>query len=38
MGIRVLLIEDDETIAEPLTEGLASFGLTVDHVTTGRRG
>ncbi|MFD0436249.1 response regulator transcription factor [Streptomyces chartreusis] len=38
MGIRVLLIEDDETIAEPLSEGLASFGLTVDHVTTGAEG
>ncbi|MFE5815369.1 response regulator transcription factor [Streptomyces sp. NPDC056479] len=38
MGIRVLLIEDDETIAEPLTEGLAHFGLTVDHVTTGAEG
>ncbi|MFC8243558.1 response regulator transcription factor [Streptomyces chartreusis] len=38
MGIRVLLIEDDETIAEPLVEGLAHFGLTVDHVTTGAEG
>ncbi|QOV38486.1 winged helix-turn-helix domain-containing protein [Streptomyces ferrugineus] len=38
MGIRVLLIEDDETIAEPLAEGLGHFGLTVDHVTTGREG
>ncbi|MFJ8631250.1 response regulator transcription factor [Streptomyces sp. NPDC093568] len=38
MGIRVLLIEDDETIAEPLTEGLGHFGLTVDHVTTGAEG
>ncbi|WP_031477075.1 winged helix-turn-helix domain-containing protein [Streptomyces bicolor] len=38
MGIRVLLIEDDETIAEPLVEGLANFGLTVDHVTTGAEG
>lgn len=38
MGIQVLLIEDDETIAEPLTEGLANFGLTVDHVTTGAEG
>ncbi|WP_328871213.1 response regulator transcription factor [Streptomyces sp. NBC_00287] len=38
MGIQVLLIEDDETIAEPLTEGLAHFGLTVDHVTTGAEG
>ncbi|EGX54942.1 two-component system response regulator [Streptomyces zinciresistens K42] len=38
MGIRALLIEDDETIAEPLTEGLAHFGLTVHHVTTGAEG
>ncbi|GLW45791.1 DNA-binding response regulator [Streptomyces sp. NBRC 14336] len=38
MGIRVLLIEDDETIAEPLTEGLGHFGLTVDHVATGTEG
>ena len=38
MGLRVLLIEDDETIAEPLTEGLGHFGLAVDHVTTGAEG
>ncbi|MFG2556183.1 winged helix-turn-helix domain-containing protein [Streptomyces sp. NPDC048581] len=38
MGIQVLLIEDDETIAEPLAEGLGNFGLTVDHVTTGAEG
>ncbi|GGX25563.1 DNA-binding response regulator [Streptomyces malachitofuscus] len=38
MGIRVLLIEDDETIAEPLMEGLTHFGLTVDHVATGTDG
>ncbi|MFJ8537648.1 winged helix-turn-helix domain-containing protein [Streptomyces sp. NPDC093591] len=38
MGIQVLLIEDDETIAEPLSEGLGHFGLTVDHVTTGAEG
>ncbi|MCF1598879.1 response regulator transcription factor, partial [Streptomyces muensis] len=38
MGIRVLLIEDDATIAEPLAEGLGHFGLTVDHVTTGAEG
>ncbi|MFI9172797.1 response regulator transcription factor [Streptomyces lincolnensis] len=38
MGIRVLLIEDDETIAEPLTEALGHFGLTVDHVATGTDG
>lgn len=38
MGIRVLLIEDDRTIAEPLMEGLRHYGLTVDHVTTGAQG
>ncbi|MFJ4814114.1 response regulator transcription factor [Streptomyces sp. NPDC088801] len=38
MGLRVLLIEDDETIAEPLAEGLGHFGLTVDHVATGTDG
>ncbi|MFG3720308.1 response regulator transcription factor [Streptomyces massasporeus] len=38
MGLRVLLIEDDETIAEPLMEGLGNFGLTVDHVATGTDG
>ncbi|GAB7108219.1 two-component system response regulator CreB [Streptomyces phaeofaciens JCM 4814] len=38
MGVRVLLIEDDQTIAEPLVEGLAHFGLTVQHVRTGHEG
>ncbi|MFJ6553186.1 response regulator transcription factor [Streptomyces luteogriseus] len=38
MGLRVLLIEDDETIAEPLMEGLGNFGLTVDHVANGTDG
>ncbi|MFE1307774.1 response regulator transcription factor [Streptomyces sp. NPDC058755] len=38
MGVRVLLIEDDETIAEPLADGLRHFGLTVHHVTTGTDG
>ncbi|MCX3286446.1 response regulator transcription factor [Streptomyces sp. NEAU-H22] len=38
MGLRVLLIEDDETIAEPLMEGLGNFGLSVDHVATGTEG
>ncbi|MGP4011048.1 response regulator transcription factor [Streptomyces sp. 4N124] len=38
MGLRVLLIEDDETIAEPLAEGLGHFGLTVDRVATGTEG
>ncbi|WP_438272092.1 winged helix-turn-helix domain-containing protein [Streptomyces antibioticus] len=38
MGVRVLLIEDDQTIAEPLVEGLGHFGLTVHHVRTGHEG
>ncbi|MFI7497737.1 winged helix-turn-helix domain-containing protein [Streptomyces sp. NPDC049687] len=38
MGVRVLLIEDDQTIAEPLVEGLGHFGLTVHHVGTGNEG
>lgn len=33
--MRVLLIEDDYTIAEPLAEGLGRYGFTVDHVRTG---
>ncbi|MHC5905601.1 response regulator transcription factor [Streptomyces sp. S6] len=37
-GVRVLLIEDDHTIAEPLVEGLGHFGLTVQHVSTGGEG
>ncbi|MCP9207761.1 response regulator transcription factor [Streptomyces sp. NEAU-Y11] len=38
MTVRALLIEDDETIAEPLIEGLGRYGLTVDHVRTGTEG
>ncbi|MFI6033155.1 winged helix-turn-helix domain-containing protein [Streptomyces sp. NPDC051315] len=38
MGVRVLLIEDDQTIAEPLVEGLGHFGLEVRHVGTGGEG
>lgn len=38
MGVRVLLIEDDRTIAEPLVEGLGNFGLAVRHVGTGDEG
>ena len=38
MGVRVLLIEDDETIAEPLADGLRHFGLTVHHVDNGTDG
>ncbi|MEV3987564.1 response regulator transcription factor [Streptomyces sp. NPDC049837] len=33
--MRVLLIEDDESIAEPLAEGLARYGLDVGRVATG---
>ncbi|WP_251022018.1 response regulator transcription factor [Streptomyces sp. ISL-10] len=33
--MRVLLIEDDDTIAEPLAEGLARYGLAVQRVATG---
>ncbi|MFF8968497.1 response regulator transcription factor [Streptomyces sp. NPDC014995] len=38
MGVRVLLIEDDQTIAEPLVEGLGHFGLAVHHVASGGEG
>ncbi|MEU8877199.1 response regulator transcription factor [Streptomyces javensis] len=38
MTVRALLIEDDETIAEPLVEGLGRYGLTVGHVSTGAAG
>ncbi|MFF8830845.1 response regulator transcription factor [Streptomyces sp. NPDC015131] len=33
--MRVLLIEDDATIAEPLAEGLSRYGLSVERVATG---
>ncbi len=33
--VRVLLIEDDNTIAEPLAEGLGRYGFAVDRVGTG---
>ncbi|MER8010332.1 response regulator transcription factor [Streptomyces sp. NPDC094149] len=36
--MRLLLIEDDERIAAPLTEGLGRYGFTVDHVRTGAAG
>ncbi|MDC2956608.1 response regulator transcription factor [Streptomyces gilvifuscus] len=36
--MRLLLIEDDERIAVPLTEGLGRYGFTVDHVRTGAAG
>ena len=38
MGVKVLLIEDDETIAEPLAEGLQNYGLSVSRVATGAEG
>ncbi|MFE3825439.1 response regulator transcription factor [Streptomyces sp. NPDC059092] len=38
MTLRALLIEDDETIAEPLVEGLGRYGLTVNRVSTGAEG
>ncbi|MFJ7995843.1 response regulator transcription factor [Streptomyces sp. NPDC096310] len=38
MTLRALLIEDDETIAEPLVEGLGRYGLTVGRVSTGAEG
>lgn len=33
--MRVLLVEDDSRIAEPLTEGLRRFGFAVERVATG---
>lgn len=33
--MRVLLVEDDDAIAEPLAEGLAREGLVVERVATG---
>ncbi len=33
--VRVLLIEDDDTIAEPLVEGLGRYGFAVHRVGTG---
>ncbi|MYR89908.1 response regulator [Streptomyces sp. SID685] len=36
--MRVLLIEDDDRVAGPLTEGLRRFGFTVEHARTGAEG
>ncbi|WP_344395611.1 response regulator transcription factor [Streptomyces vastus] len=36
--MRLLLIEDDDRIAGPLTEGLGRYGYTVDRVRTGAAG
>ncbi|GAB2617862.1 DNA-binding response regulator [Paractinoplanes abujensis] len=33
--MRVLLVEDDDSIAVPLVEGLGRFGIQAEHVTTG---
>jgi DNA-binding response OmpR family regulator len=33
--MRVLLVEDDESIAEPLIDGLARYGIIADRVATG---
>ena len=33
--MRVLLVEDDDSIAVPLVQGLARFGIVAEHVTTG---
>jgi two-component system, OmpR family, response regulator RegX3 len=35
MGMRVLLVEDDDSIAEPLASGLGRYGFQVDRVRTG---
>jgi len=35
MGMRVLVVEDDDAIAEPLLKGLAREGYTADRVATG---
>ena len=34
-GMRVLLVEDDDAIADPLTKGLEREGFAVDRVATG---
>lgn len=36
--MRVLLIEDDDRVAGPLTEGLHRFGFTVEHARSGAAG
>ncbi len=33
--MRVLLVEDDDSIAEPLVDGLARYGMSVHRVATG---
>ncbi|HVT76054.1 MAG TPA: response regulator transcription factor [Acidimicrobiales bacterium] len=34
--MRLLIVEDDPSIANPLADGLVRYGYDVDHVTTGR--
>lgn len=34
--MRLLLVEDDRSIAEPLVQGLAREGFEIDHVATGQ--
>lgn len=34
--MRILLVEDDDTIATPLIDGLGRYGFTVDRARTGR--
>ncbi len=38
VGMRVLLIEDDDRVAGPLAEGLSRFGFTIEHARTGAEG
>lgn len=38
VAMRLLLIEDDDRIAGPLTEGLGRYGYTVDRARTGAAG
>jgi DNA-binding response OmpR family regulator len=33
--MRVLLVEDDDTVADPLVDGLSRYGFTVERVRTG---
>jgi DNA-binding response OmpR family regulator len=35
--MRVLLVEDDESIAEPLADGLSRYGFITDRVSTGEQ-
>jgi DNA-binding response OmpR family regulator len=35
-GVRILVVEDDSSIARPLAESLAESGFDVEHVSSGR--